>query len=52
MNEHEAERPQNAAEIVAAAMKDENLIALVAAFHGHRQSIREHEESRRPKEQP
>jgi hypothetical protein len=51
MNEHEDERPQTPQEIVAAAMDPENLHALVTAFHDHRQSIREHEEIRRPKEQ-
>jgi hypothetical protein len=40
-------RPQTPLEIIAAAKDPENLHALVMAFHGHRQSIREHEESRK-----
>lgn len=39
--------PQTPEEIVLAAMAPENLHALVTAFMAHRQSIREHEESRR-----
>lgn len=41
------ERPQTDAEIAAAATDPENLRTLIQAFHDHRQSIREHEESRK-----
>lgn len=44
MNNKPEQTPQK---IVDAATNPDNLAILVHAFHGHRQSIREHEESRR-----
>lgn len=40
-------RPQTDREIFLAATNHTNVEALMEAFHDHRQSIREHEESRK-----